>query len=276
MSENSLEAVESASEQVVDVKETEQAETNVEAKEEAVAKEGTQEEKPELSEVERVKQSMQKRIDRKTAAYKDLQRKIQELEAQMPKQAVVDDSPKEEDFDSWEDYQEAVVKHKAEKLVSERLREEKQKELDAARQAQTEQARKQFEALEHDFRAEHADYDERASAFSETVADLRQRFGQSPTMSALGELIATSEVAPALVYELGGNLDLAEDLVSMSPVQAARELLKLEISLSKSPETKEEAPLPEPITPVKARGNASKNLNNMSAEELVRWAEGKH
>ncbi len=93
-----------------------------------------------------------------------------------------------------------------------------------------------------------------------------------PCSPGMYEYLVNSERGPELSVALASDLDLAEKLAKLSPVLAARELVKLEAGLpAAKPSAARAAPLPPPIKPVKP-GSTQPNVDpdKLSDEEWVR------
>lgn len=131
--------------------------------------------------------------------------------------------PKQDDFKTWEEYQDAKDKYleelvdfkaeqKAAKLVAES--ESKRSERDKGNEVAA-SWNKRVEAT----KAKHADFDEVAKniPFNETAA----RF------------LLDSDIGPEILYHLGSNLEDAERIKGLSEMQTARELTRIEDSLKK-------------------------------------------
>ena len=277
-----VEATEEPSKPTEDVKEevAEDTETKAEAVEE---KESQQEDKPLTkaqqleAKIEANKAQFEKRLSRKTAATKAQAEKIEALEKQISELSAntvqTDDSPKEDDYNTFEEWQEAVVEYKAEKKVSERLLAQKQEEKLKEETRQRQEQAKAFELKEHEFRSTTPDYDDKQGVFNELAADLiRQRGAENPTLSSMSQVILDSDMSPALVYHLGSNPDMAEEIADMTPIRAAKELWKLEMSLGKS-EPLEEKRMPAPAKSLNGTGRANKSIDNMSAGDLMKWVK---
>lgn len=234
-----------------------------------------EEEKPkELSEVDKIKHSMQKRIDRKTAATKALESKVRELQQQVEtyqgQAPKVDNTPKEEDFETWAEYKDALVKHEAKQMVQDELEQRRRQEIKVKQAEIRRRQEDEFNRRVDDFRKLAPDYDEKANAFMDIAQDYQRRLGSTPTMQAISQVLVEVENAPALIHKLGGEPDLVDMLVDMTPVQAAFELFKIHEGYS---QPQEEKALSKPIKPVKATGRVSKNVNHMSPDELMDWMQ---
>ena len=84
------------------------------------------------------------------------------------------------------------------------------------------------------------------------------------------ELAATSDAGAKLLHHLGSDLDEAARILSLSPVQMARELTKLEIKLAQ-PVAKPVSKAPAPISPIAGGGVTSKDPVEMSDAEFAKW-----
>lgn len=226
--------------------------------------------KEELSEADKVRHAMEKRLARKTAAEKAALERVKKLEAQlaeMPKQEDTSDAPQEDDFDTWEEYDQARIRYEAKKFADKQLREAREAELKRTQQQQQAERQKAFEAKESAFVKANPDYKEKSSVLNEVFeAHMNVNGGTTPTLQAVATLLAESEVAPALIHHLGGDDTLAEDLLNMSPVDAMREMFKLESAVNAQPK-KDEKDLPPPISKTKGKGTV-KSESNMTGAEL--------
>ncbi len=79
-----------------------------------------------------------------------------------------------------------------------------------------------------------------------------------PITPSMAEYLTDSEKGPELAYYLGKNPLKAAEIARLSPIRAARELMKLETDLAK-PKPKLSA-APDPITPVGTRGRSTSSL----------------
>jgi len=281
-----MEAVTSTSEPVVDVKETVEVEA-VEAKveeqeetteaeaedttEEVEVKEPTKYEKLEAEKAKAI-DKMQERINRKTASEKATLEKMSQMQAELEQLKAVapqaDDTPKDTDYDSYDDWQEALIEHRADKMVQEKLLASKQAEFQQAQQVQLAEATKAFETKELAFKEANADYEANSTVFKEQADYLVKSLGDNPILGYLNEAVFSSDVAPAVINELGQDPSLLEDMVTMSPINAVREVFKLEQRLSEQPQQETETPKPKPIKALKGSGKA-KSLLTMNEDELL-------
>lgn len=180
------------------------------------------------------------------------------------KEAALDDKPKAENFDSHEEYVEALTEWKLDQR--EKAKEAKQKQTQAKTEYETQV--KTFQDKVKSFAEKHDDFND----LMDDVDDI--------TMSiAVQEGILSSELGPELMYELAKNRSEYERICKLSPMAAVRELGKIEARISKpsESETKTEIKVPKapkPLTPVGAKsgGSVKKTIfdPNISQKEYER------
>jgi chromosome segregation ATPase len=243
-----------------------------ETKEDAAEGEGDNSKPEEISELEKTRHAMQKRIDRQTAARKADQEQIRQLNEQLAelreRVPKADDAPKQEDFDSYEDWEQASIEHKAKLRAEEVLQAEKQKELEAVQQRQQAEVRRKFEESEDAFRTTAPDYDHVAKEAVETLNSLQ---ATGVDITPLRDAVMQFDNPPQMIYELGKDTDLIEELVHMAPLKAMRELIKLEIALEGKAKA-EPKTAPAPIKPTGGKGSV-KPLAQRSAKEVLEWVK---
>lgn len=93
-----------------------------------------------------------------------------------------------------------------------------------------------------------------------------------PITEEVADIIRSSDAAADLAYYLGRNKAEAARISRMSPLAAARELGRIEASLS-APKPRTESKAPPPISPGKATGAGVKSPDKMTAEEYRAWRE---
>lgn len=229
--------------------------------------------KPELTEVEKVKLAMQKRVDRLTAASKAEAERSRRLEQELAQlkassTAKADDAPKQDDFDKYEDWEKASIEYHAKKRADELLKAEKEKELQAVRQRQAQEAKRRFDEQCQAFRTQHTDFD----AVSREAVEILNTLAQTGVeIGKLESIIMQFENPPQLIYELGKDTSLIEDLVSMEPLKAMKELVKLELALQGTAQA-EPKQAPEPIKPTSGKGGA-KPLHMRSGKDVLAWVK---
>jgi len=102
--------------------------------------------------------------------------------------------------------------------------------------------------------------------FDQSVANL-QLVGVSRDFL---ELATSSDAGAKLLNHLGANLEEAERIASLSPVQMARELTRLEFKLSQ-PTVKPVSNAPAPISPINGTKGGSKSPDEMTDVEFAKW-----
>ena len=168
--------------------------------------------------------------------------------------------PKESDFSDYLAFQNAAIAYETERRIV--AREMKHK----AEQAQEFHKAEQDEIVET--------FKDRAEVARQTLKDfdeVTKAATMSPTHPAVIHLILSSEKGPELAYYLSKNPKVVQRLNEMQPFAAAREIGKLEASVSSAtPKTATKAPAPvEPL-----RGGTSpptKDPEKMNFEEYRAW-----
>lgn len=230
---------------------------------EAVEPQETVEQKVER--LERETAGKQKAIDRKTAAYHDLQKaheaKIQELAELQAKltQQEPEKEPSIDDFETHDEYVNALADYRADK----KAREAQQKYLQqqqAAEQAKIVQERNSIvQKQEAEYIAVNPKYEAAKAEFSSFVLS-----GNIP--KAVEDAIVTQAFdgnVPQVIDYFGANngerLDELAEITKMPPIKAAIEIYKIQQKL-KAPVKKEEKPLPKPVKKVVGTSKGSKDL----------------
>lgn len=131
-----------------------------------------------------------------------------------------------------------------------------------AQQMRLQDRQREFHDGLSDARAAYPDFDE---AFKIAVSP-------QVVSQPLSEMILESERPHDLAYHLGKNPQLARQLSSMTPVQAAREIGRLEAAIAAS-KTPTPTKAPDPIRPVRGNASVSVNPEKMSASEYRAWRE---
>lgn len=211
---------------------------------------------PEIEKVEpEVKEDgFQKRINKVTAdKYEqkrradELQRRIEELEAKPVE--VQGEAPKLENFDYDEAaFNKATIDYQVKEAVNRQLETQKSNASKASAQ-------------------------EAQNAFNESIvklgkddfSDVANAVPQLP--NGVADALVNSEKGAELIYHLGTHLDQADKLASMTPNQAIMELGRISANLSAQPNIKTSA-APDPITPISSGGSLSKDIGEMTMEEL--------
>lgn len=178
-------------------------------------------------------------------AEQDPQQKLTQKEATSP-----DDKPKSENFETHAEYLEALTDWKVDQR--EKAKEAKQRETEV---------KTQFQKQEESFRAKVAEFKKEQSDYDEVIADFIEEHGDITFSPGLHELIMTSDLGPAIAYELAKNKEELDRINALSPLVAAREIGKLELRLSKDSESSKKPEIkttkaPPPLKPVGGNGSA--------------------
>ncbi len=154
-------------------------------------------------------------------------------EIQKPKERPVQDQ-----FESVEDYAEALAFHKAEELV--RARQAKQQEMEVIRA-----------------------YEDREEQAMEKYPDFRQVvYNDSLAVSeVMADTIRASEIGPDIAYHLGTNPDVARRIYALPAHLQAKEIGKIEAKLEANPPARKTSNAPAPINPVTPKGTGGSNYD---------------
>ena len=256
---------------------TEEVATTEEVEEQEI--EGTVEvvgevEPDEVDESPKPKTAVQKRIDELTrkrheadrrAAYAEGQLAAEREKAPEPAKATPDtaDMPKEDDYETYDEYIDA----KTEFVVEKRLAEMK-------RQTAEDDEKRRLEDSEKVFKAKLAEGENRYDDFQEVAMNIAV-----PITNIMADILTTTENPADIAYYLGKNINEAVAISHMIPTQAAREIGKLETKLAaefkdKPPKaTKKITKAPAPVKPSTVSGVISKDPDKMSYEDYRKYRE---
>ena len=135
--------------------------------------------------------------------------------------------------------------------------------VEAAKREAAEITGREQVAIDDAWRAQMADAQQRYADF-DAVALSRE----VPISKDMGELIKTSDVGADVAYFLGQNRPLAAQIASMSVVEAARAIGRIEAGLQRQkPRTETNAP--NPINPVRGSGGATRDPASMSMQDWI-------
>ena len=173
-------------------------------------------------------------------------------ELQAPKPATPPADPN--DFETAQQYAEALAERKAHELLAQREA--------AKQQAQIVEA---YQELEESARDKYADFEQ--VAYNPNL----------PVTDVMAQTIQASEIGPEVIYFLGSNPKEAARISRLSPILQAREIGKIEANLASNPPVKKTSSAPAPIAPVAARttGGASydttdpRSLKTMTTSEWI-------
>lgn len=226
------------------------------------------ENKPEPTEAEKVKYAMQKRIDKQTAKLADYERLLAEKEAVLLKaQPQQTNAPKEEDFATYEEYLKAQGRWEVVQEQKEAQQKQAQADRDAAYQKTMSERKAMFEEKEVELKKVTPDYDEKVGEVESTISLLTDSQKASTEFQVFRDMLFSSDNMPALTYELGKNPDLLDKLLTMNPLQIARQIARLELQIENAPK-QQHKPVTAPPTPISSGSKANKSVTEMSYKEM--------
>ena len=160
----------------------------------------------------------------------------QRLAEQQPRQQPADLLP--EQFETYEDYADALAERKAQQLLARREAEQQQRALLDAYHEREETARDKYDDFE-------------MVAYNPDL----------PVTEVMARAIQASEIGPDVLYHLGTNPKDAARIARLDPILQAREIGKIEVQLGAAPPIKKASNAPAPIAPVTARTTGSPNYD---------------
>lgn len=200
-------------------------------------------EKPE-GEADEAESDKPKRVsgyDRMKRKNQYLQTEILRLQEQASKPAEeTDKAPREEDFNGdWGKFIAASAAYEAAKAVKDTLKADKKTANDSRVAELRSEVMADFEERSEAFKAKATDFDDVIEKFVSNGGKFND---------VVRELVTESDVGPQLAYHLAKHPVVAGKLNALPPLQAAKEIARLEDSLSRpsSKATKAPAPLKTP------------------------------
>jgi len=142
--------------------------------------------------------------------------------------------PSADQFNSVDDYADALATRKAEELLAKREAQKQRTEFVEA-----------YHDREEDARNKYDDFEQVAYNPNLRITDV------------MAETIQTSDVGPDVAYFLGSNPKEADRIARLPPILQAKEIGKIEARLASDPPVKKSSSAPSPISPVTARGSGT-------------------
>jgi hypothetical protein len=176
----------------------------------------------------------------------------QRLAEQQARQQPTDIAP--EQFETYEDYADALAERKAEALLARREAEQQQRAYLDAYHDREEVARDKYDDFEQ-------------VAYNPNL----------PVTEAMARAIQASEIGPDVLYHLGSSPSEAARISRLDPILQAREIGKIEARLGAEPPVKKTSNAPAPIAPVTARSQGTprydttdpRSTKSMSTSEWI-------
>jgi hypothetical protein len=159
-----------------------------------------------------------------------------------------------EQFETYEDYAEALAERKAQELLNRREAEQQQRAYLEAYHDREEVARDKYDDFEQ-------------VAYNPNL----------PVTEAMARAIQASEIGPDVLYHLGSSPSEAARISRLDPILQAREIGKIEARLGAEPPVKRTSNAPAPIAPVTARSQGTprydttdpRSVKSMSTSEWI-------
>ena len=214
------------------------------------------EEKPQ----EKPKRSARERINELTKRAHEAEREAQRWrEAAERKTADPSEKPNPDKFGSYDEYVEALADWKADQRVAESFK-RRDAERSQAAEARAAEAKAQAWA-------------ERQSEFREATPDYDAVVGKSSVQVAphVVDALLDSDSGPELAYHLAKRPETVKRINALSPLSAARELGRIEATLSNpaAPQFKPASKAPAPITPVRSSAPAAVDLASANMDQYI-------
>lgn len=216
----------------------------------------------------RVPKGVQKRIDRLTQEKYRLRAELDFLRGQQPQQAQpaqqaqqTSQAPKLEQYNSIEEYLDALADHKASQKFDHLAKEREAKESQTRQQQEAAKLHESYTKQTEQARQAYGDFDD-------VVQD-----PDLPISQAMAEAIMRSTNGADVAYYLGKNPDQAARIASLDPFSAAVEIGRIAATVVR-PQPRKTSNAPPPIQPVGARATPVTDPDKMSADEWIKWRNG--
>ena len=211
---------------------------------------------------EKPKGGFQRRISELTRNWREAERRNEQLLELLQKQAKPEPvEPQQEPTLEQHNYDEAAYRKAMVEFVRAEARREAQQTLQREREAA--QARERQES----FKTREAKFAESLEDYHDVVYD-----PSTPISQAMAEVIAASEMGPALAYHLGKNPQIARSIYTMPPTLAAREMGRIEAKLAEPKPKPVVTKAPPPPPKIEAtEPEVEKDPLKMSDAEFAKW-----
>ncbi len=235
------------------------------------------------------KNGFQKRIDRfrKQLSEKDIAAQKAQIDADYWKAKALGNNPNEKAAPEASSSKESVSQKPDPNLFStnaeyiEALTDWKldQKEQKAKAESKIEQAKSEYQKQVDTHNQKINEFKKQTPDFEKIVETFLEENGDVKFSPALEELILTSDMGPAVVYELAKNSDEFDRINKLSLVNAGREFGKLEARLAKDSGTQKEvskktnAPAPLKTVGTSSTKASTKSPDEMDFKEYKKWRE---
>lgn len=241
-----------------------EAEVKPEGQVEASATDKPDEPKPVNKVQQRINQLTREKYEQRQENA-DLKARLEKLEKVKPEVETPDRiAPNEDDFDTQQEYHTANAKYYAD--VS--------GDAAQARVTASDSANKETAALDQrqeDLKTKKVAFEANLNGKRANFEDFEDvAYGHSFMDMDLAEQIFEMDKGPEVAYHLGSNLDEAERIFALTPVQRARELTKLEFQVE-ALAPKKVSDAPDPINPLGSSEAIQTDPDKMNADEWQAW-----
>ena len=159
--------------------------------------------------------------------------------------------PPIEQFNSPDEYADALAERKAEELLARREQARMQSEIIESYHDKEEDARNKYDDFEQ-------------VAYNPKL----------PITNVMAETIQSSDIGPELAYYLGSNPKEADRISRMTPLSQAKEIGRIEAKLASAPPIKKTTSAPAPISPVTARSAGAAVLDTTDPRSIKSMTTG--
>jgi hypothetical protein len=213
------------------------------------------EEKPQ----EKPKRSARERINELTKRAHEAEREARMAKPAERKPAESAGKPSPDKFGSYDEYVEALAEWKTDQRVSESFKRRDAERSQAAQDRAADAREQAWQARQIEFRKSNPDYD---SAFSSLAGKLPNH---------VVETIGDSDFGPHVVYHLAKHPETVKRINALPPLAAARELGRIEATLSNpaAPQFKPASKAPAPITPARSSAPAAVDLASANMDQYI-------
>ena len=199
---------------------------------------------PEAEQAEGEAESTESEKPKRVSGYDRMKRKNQYLQSEILRlqelaskpAAETDKAPREEDFNGdWGKFIAATAAYEAAKAVKDTLTADKKSANESKMAELRSEVLSDFEERAETFKAKAKDFDEVIEKFTTSGGKFSD---------VVRELVTESDVGPELAYHLAKHPAVANKVNSLPPLQAAKEIARLEDSLSRPSNRATKAPPP--------------------------------
>lgn len=256
-----------------EIEEEVKEEVKIPEEEPAEEKEGEKEEEVADSEPKKKKtlEDRQKELRTRTWEMREAERQANEARAaaeeataklEAAQKTSGNERPKEDNFDTQEEYIEALTTYKADQAILKYDAGRKKEDAAAFQKRQGEESLKDWNFRREKAISQHKDFVEN----EDLVQKVLTHYGNQ----TMAQTIIDSEKGISIVQHLGKNTDELERIAQMSPISAIKEIGKLEIRFEKKP-VKKVSSAPAPVKPVGGGGSASSgDYKTMSTVDFMK------